>query len=223
MEKIVLFNSYHQELKIIDLKNINSIDAEFLKEYNEYLNYDKHIGKFEYIHSISDALRDDLITITKENIHLYYEFMSDEDIKKHKEILNISFRARNEVIEVHFCIDLLTVNSSKFIFDNCYLIGSSLFGVKDTLRPIDDYIQDIKASSEYKEYISKNILTAYIDKDRSNEIDIIISFDKKREVDIEVSSIEMADYVVSCFNDLKSNNSDDIFEIIEEYFISQGI
>jgi len=177
---------------------------------------------------------DGTVAITKDNISDYYEFMSDEEFRRVSilEILLDTFNKRSSEI-----IYTLFPGVDETIRDNVrdnYLLQDrnaslnivylqTIFGVKDSLKPTDEYIEDIKASSEYKEYISKSTLVAYIDKDRSDDINIVISFNRKGSGSIEVSNYEMADYIVSCFNDLKSNNSDDIFELIEEFQISQGV
>jgi len=173
-------------------------------------------------------------TITKDNIALYYEFMSDEEFRRVSilEILLDTFNKRSTKI-IYTLFPGVDETIRDDIRDN-YLLQDrnvslnivylqTIFGVKDTLKPINQYIKEIKNSSEYKEYISKSTLVAYIDKDRSDDINIVISFNRKGSGSIEVSNYEMADYIVSCFNDLKSNNSDDIFELIEEFQISQGV
>jgi len=100
----------------------------------------------------------DLI-ITKDNIHLYYEFMSDEDLEKYQDIISNLLLERQHLIiyknnEMKIVKEDCKYCESKFI--NSYCIYNCLFGVKDTLKPIDDYIEEIKASNEYKEYIKNN-------------------------------------------------------------------
>jgi len=160
MSKTVLFDTDRNELVELDSKQE--------KLYNEYLEYDKHVGMFETMFSISDALSNNLITITKDNIHLYYKCMSDEDLIKYKVVIsdvlddrivyitrvlkNVSFsnfewQGLNGTGNIS-CAEIVTL----FEFGNWFL-KSSLFGIKDTLEPIDKYIEEIKESSEYKEYI----------------------------------------------------------------------
>jgi len=117
-----------------------------------------HIGEVSVSNRVTFAIDTfESPTITKDNIHLYYEFMSDEDLKENRGILNISFRSRNRVIEDLFCIDLLQVG---FSFDTIgdLAIGQVIFGVKDTLKPIDEYLAEIKESDAYKEYVKQPTL-----------------------------------------------------------------
>jgi hypothetical protein len=72
--------------------------------------------------------------ITKDNIHLYYEFMSDKELKYNH-------------------LDLIC----EVLMDRVFLI-KDLLGIKDTLKPMDEYIEEIKASDEYKEYIFKAMI-----------------------------------------------------------------
>jgi hypothetical protein len=109
------------------------------------------------LNDIKKSLKDYDVTITKDNIHLYYEFMSYEDFGKYKDILNDIFTLRYSKIYSHIKlkIDQLKI---KTLFGS-YHVSLTLFGVKDTLKPIDEYIAEIKSSSEYKEYIC-NVFSA---------------------------------------------------------------
>lgn len=109
--------------------------------------------------------------ITKDNIHLYYEFMSNEDkIKVSHTLLNLLFKARaleiNKVLNTLYSSelsDLKVINityyktnktSKPAIYDNgkCLDWGGN-FGIKDTLNPINEYIKQIKQSEQYQQYI----------------------------------------------------------------------
>jgi len=141
----------------------------------------KMIGSFEHYPAVTDVddrgyilaylddeassiSQDDIreylaaITITKDNIHFYYEFMSDEDLKKTGGILSFIFNPRMVVIKND--INFKNIDSDYFFFNSRIFNGKTLeqsfFGVKDTLKPIDEYIEEIKGSSEYKEYIYNN-------------------------------------------------------------------
>ena len=171
MLKMMMKKYNCQELKVVD--KINPQDAGALSNGEFRIVFDVQSEIFN-IDKKRVLLIEDVIT--KDNIHLYYEFMSDEDIKTYKDILNISFRSRKEAIEAHLSIDLLALDSSKFIFNNCYLINSSIFGIEDTLKPIDEYIEEIKAGSEYKEYISRNIQKEYYIQNGIGKAKYIINF-----------------------------------------------
>ena len=100
----------------------------------------------------------DAIVITKDNIHLYYEFMSDEDIESHRKILALIFNERVKITLNHLNQqDRLNLSRFDILFlwsSDKLIIGSWMFGIKDTLKPIDEYIAEIKASEEYKGYVA---------------------------------------------------------------------
>jgi hypothetical protein len=132
---------------------------EFVSENNKYCKEFTIIANYE----------------TLEVINLYYEFMSDDDFNKYGAYLRILFTSRYTLIRKHFQkIGLLVDNGNGYDFDMLHYKGDvfeydcpfgdtsiksksykgiSFFGVKDTLKPIDEYIEEIKTSSEYKEYI----------------------------------------------------------------------
>jgi len=120
--------------------------------------------------------------ITKDNIHLYYEFMdTSTKIKFSQTALNLKLHERSsqiaeklnltpEFLADHGHISTtyyktngtptpdLHLDGKCLWWDNASgTIDVSYFGVKDNLRPIDEYIAEIKQSPQYKEYLQKNL------------------------------------------------------------------
>lgn len=103
--------------------------------------------------------RNKLVTITKDNIDIYYEFMGDEDLEKYTEIINPILGSRYNTVFHRFFSILKLSDFSYFEYSDNYkglIYRQCLFGINDTLKPIDEYIEDIKASNEYKEYTKNN-------------------------------------------------------------------
>lgn len=98
------------------------------------------------------------VTITKDNIRLYYEFMSDEDKKDYRFLISpILFTRFYRISEMDFLSSLEPSEFSLITKDKNsgdLLIGSAIFNVWDTLKPIDEYIEEIKASEAYKAYVA---------------------------------------------------------------------
>lgn len=108
--------------------------------------------------------------ITKDNIHLYYEFMDKKDLDKHGDfgdLLHSVLTTRRAEVD-----DIINVPLEDFSFS----YGSkgnwtsyNYFGVEDTLKPLHDYIEEIKESDGYKKYVAENSLNktehVLIDKD----------------------------------------------------------
>jgi len=132
-------------------------------------------------------LRDNNVAITKDNIHLYYEFMSDEDkinnssfiklsnIEKiyplmsnwHKEIcfntVHLMFAKRKSILLKTFSNNKNIVCNTKlfkaednfFLSDDGYFnVSLYCFNIEDTLKPVKEYIAEIKESDAYKKYVS---------------------------------------------------------------------
>lgn len=111
---------------------------------------------------ILDDYEKDNCVIDAENIHLYYEFMSDEDLKK---IFNWSFMSNVFGNRIIYITDIFGWRDNKKVlkldywktFDKYYVKNNdytrfSFFGIMDTLKPIDEYIKEIKESEAYKNY-----------------------------------------------------------------------
>ncbi len=94
------------------------------------------------------------VLIDKDNIHLYYEFMSDEDLEKI--FKNSSFLHDIQLDRFFKIAELLRINTKEFEKFKKSFLSDAYFGIKDVLKPIDEYIAEIKASSEYKEYMFNN-------------------------------------------------------------------
>ncbi|MCT7648942.1 hypothetical protein [Aliarcobacter butzleri] len=99
-----------------------------------------------------------IVEISEDNIHLYYKFMNKENISKYRDILHTFFNKRHPLnIEDFLEIDKEVIKDNwKY---NCFADGKiktqSYFGIKDTLKPIDEYIEEIKESEQYKIFTSE--------------------------------------------------------------------
>ena len=123
---------------------------------------------YEYI------FKNNLVNITKENIHLYYEFMNDYIIEKNLNIISDTLKTRSVFIFEHLFgssfIDASDISDfaksnvysegsyhvDSSIFSYCSFYSITYFGIKDTLKPIDEYIEEIKESEAHKSYIAEN-------------------------------------------------------------------
>lgn len=127
-------------------------------------------------HSINRNGKD--IEIKQNNIALYYNSMSDiEKIHFSHTILKNEFHDRfnkiSEALNINksFLTDDKLVNTKYFLTNGtptpdvfndglCFYVPNgavievSYFEIKDTLKPIDEYIAELKLSEIYKNYIS---------------------------------------------------------------------
>lgn len=94
--------------------------------------------------------------ITKDNIHLYYEFMENDDLEKYNSLLDDILKDR--IIKIHTFLNIDFLEFIDNYIDACFVndnyISLSCFKIKDTLIPINEYIEQIKLSEQYKEYIN---------------------------------------------------------------------
>lgn len=143
------------DLVIEDLKNQtvkieNSCDEDEKAILNHFRNFIKEIAEY--------FLKNGVV-ITQENIHLYYEFMNNEQVCKigsTKIFLSKLHDNRHEKI-----IQLLNIDVKILCDFRKTCIHSYYFGVKDTMKPIDEYIADIKDSNDYKQYRFNYLVETY--------------------------------------------------------------
>ena len=108
---------------------------------------------------IVDDYEKDNNIIDAENIHLYYEFMDIEQVCKigsTKIFLSKLHDNRHEKI-----IQLLNIDVKILCDFRKTCIHSYYFGVKDTMKPIHEYIADIKDSNDYKQYRFNYLVETY--------------------------------------------------------------
>lgn len=87
-----------------------------------------------------------IVEITKDNIHLYYEFMSDEDLERNEKVIYHKLMNRASLVQLPLSITPKDLQKNAE-YKNSIL---TIFGIKDTLKPIDEYIEEIKESEKYK-------------------------------------------------------------------------
>ena len=117
---------------------------------------------------IAEYLLKNGVLITKENIHLFYQFMSDEqiksldssdlrDIKTGTPLISTILSRRMIIIREILCLHPSVLDKYKnYTFGlNDSVLAQSIFGVKDILKPIDEYIAEIKDSEQYKIFTSE--------------------------------------------------------------------
>jgi hypothetical protein len=121
-----------------------------LKETSSENTREKEINK---LNLMVDDLETNGEKISQDNIHLYYQFMSDEDMYENISAIMDVLNTRQRDIEIALNARLIEP-IREIIHFNGNPIGHSVFGIKDTLKPIDEYIAEIKASEQYQAYAS---------------------------------------------------------------------
>jgi len=164
--------------KYLDAENIDL----FMSKFQDKLTQDTELSVDELyclskreFNEVISVIFDDVV-ITKDNIHLYYEFMSDEDLLNYSLLLitgDTELKSRfNQVVKLlnlekdgagAYChcniygfVNAYTEHKKEVIKLNvdygAFVLKYDIFEVKDTLKPIEEYIAEIKESEQYKEY-----------------------------------------------------------------------
>ena len=142
--------------KLSEIKDILPIKANVkLTQFNEEVS-------MQFNEEDKDAILENLYknnaeVINEDNIHRYYKFMSNKDKMdiKNKYIISDALCTRYYAICKILFKDEKPENIGKYILDvmNRDLQKEQfIFGVKDTLAPLEEYVSEIKNSIAYKEY-----------------------------------------------------------------------
>ena len=149
-------------------------EYDFTSNHKEVLKViqDDNLLSFKDIIKKIELLRG--VTITRGNIALYYEFMSKEEKIQNAFILDDIFEDREMKIVEYFLISANDLENEKreikgdsipqfggTIKLHKLIFGQAIFGTIDTLQPINEYIEEIKASNEYKKFIKETLRKNY--------------------------------------------------------------
>jgi len=124
-----------------------------------------HIGEVSVCNRVTYAIDTfENSAITKDNIAEYYEFMSEDELQPYGFLIDEDFKTRFQQVR-----DGLKIKEEDDIYDflvtwfsACekegekeYILGQYIYDVRDTLKPIDEYISEIKESKEYEAYFGR--------------------------------------------------------------------
>lgn len=148
------------DLVIEDLKNQtvkieNSCDEDEKAILNHFRNFKKEIAEY--------FLKNGVV-ITDDNIHLYYSYMNDNQLKENKVKLTFIFNSRSIVLKQSLFLNnadrnLIFFEKTNF---NGYILSQNFFSIKDTLIPLAEYINEIKSSENYRAYIANSANTGNV-------------------------------------------------------------
>jgi hypothetical protein len=108
---------------------------------------------------IVDDYEKDNNVIDAVNIYLYYEFMSQDILNIYGELLHPILTTRRVDVD-----DILNVSLEQLSFSydrKGNWTSYTYFGLKDILKPIDEYIKEIKDSNDYKQYRFNYLVETY--------------------------------------------------------------
>jgi len=207
-------------------KEVEDYIAENAEKYGmRYVNSQAYSNTPNYIEPIEVEELGESPKITAKNIAEFYPNMSDDELLNLEEGLQYTldgyFLKRisiiSEIINYRWVEDntkykLLVGNElqEKSEYNNQFLIlGQTIFGVKDNLEPLDEYIAKIKASPEYQEYIRKNTSQ---DEEPTNE-------PQDNEIETKLKALlesDDPDYIKKEVDDIMDNMSDDEIDTYED-------
>ena len=153
-------------------------------------------------------LKSNSINITKDNIHLYYEFMNTDDLNEYSSLISKSLNSRFGAICSCLNLDVTSLQSNmEFEYIRRDTVRQFVFGVKDNLKPINGYVQKIRESIEIKtqkestEEVIKNNDLIKLDKSKCKELNLsILDWDDKGEMEeIECIFAKKENYIIDGF------------------------
>lgn len=116
----------------------------------------------EKLNQIVDDYEKDNNIIDEKNIHLYYVLMSKRELNNTSNILDGVFKLRLDKIKRKLNINsALTDDFFEYEMNKHNQVTMTLFQIKDILKPIDEYVKEIKDCNVYKQYRFNNLVEAY--------------------------------------------------------------
>lgn len=164
-----------ENFKLKAIKQQKKIVTTLKENFSSESSRENEIKKLNFI--IDDYEKDNSL-ITKDNIHLYYEFMNIEKLLKNRNLIFSIICERFEKIKdiLNYCEDLIYRKDNNIILletiDN-FTVSFSIFGIKDTLKPINEFIEEIKQSKKYEEHKKEIFLINGKSKEASNVLKLL--------------------------------------------------
>jgi len=193
----------------IELENKNINDDFLHLNKNDFLTLTREVNavakSFERKHNFDEILKNATIDVVEDEVNILtsYENLSREKKIKHVDILDKEIKDR--VIKIKEQLDI----SNYVKFDTIgnatgsNIIGVSIFGIEDTFKPLESFIQEIKESDDYK----------YFENEKDNkELDILVK-EVKKDIKSKDVFIKSEDKQVTTIEDIKKSTSSK--EIIE--------
>ncbi len=149
------FVSYHETLEKKENIHCSLIDSPFGKLFHFHTSPSTKGDK----QSIFLRLDNEDIVINNDNIYLYYEFMNDDQVCKIGSTKIYLSKLHDDRLEN--IIQLLNIDIKILCNFRRTCIHSYYFGVRDTLKPIHEYIKEIKDSNDYKQYRFNYLVEKY--------------------------------------------------------------
>jgi len=143
-----------------------------------------------------------LRVVTNENISSIYSTLTDKEKQYSSELISNRINSRHFEIERYLKLTLPSFASESSIlktdedYSNLFktnqltwektpsgaVVGQTFFGVKDNFKPLDDYIEDIKNSKGYKEFISNTIKNIDKEAKEQSSLTVTIPTDEYMEI-----------------------------------------
>lgn len=148
------------------------------------------IGKYKKFYTVQDKILYIQAIVCFDNIAEYYEYFDEDDLLEYASIINNVFQDRINKI----CGNSTRLGRYSFfkiakanILKEKYVVGYELFGIKDKLEPIEDYIALIKSSKEYIDLFETGSTLEYLDLSKfedisKTDINKCISYNNGKEV-----------------------------------------
>lgn len=199
-------------------KNLIQKQKEKIQEIRE--NFGCESSREEAINTLN-LMQDDLeangVEITKDNVSLYYELMSKNEKNDTSNVLDGVFKLRLDKIKRELNINsVLTDDFFEYEMNKHNQVSMTLFQIKDILKPIGEYVKEIKDSNEYKQYCFNNLVERY---------DLSISHLKRLEHELFANDLNYVSNIDNLIYAALDNVADDfkmnVINYIEENYLQE--
>lgn len=123
-------------------------DIKIFKNKKKFNDFQKELKVEGYLEVYSN------FEISVRNIQKYYEYFNNKDLERYSEILDTLFKDRKSFIVVALLgDDIADFSKSSQLHSNHYkqtnslkgyITGFSYFGIRDTLKPLIEYVAELK-------------------------------------------------------------------------------
>ena len=150
------FEKKDSKMKKVNLKNV-VITEDNISDYYEFMSDDELLEHSSLISTVFYYRYNDLYKVRIYDNGKHGKYFKLPQRENTKILFSEKFKDNNGYDNYKLSPStppILELNDVHLLHDGLSPVGLTIFGVKDTLKPLDDYILEIKESVSYKAYMS---------------------------------------------------------------------
>ena len=193
------FEKKDSKMKKVNLKNV-VITEDNISDYYEFMSDDELLEHSSLISTVFYYRYNDLYKVRIYDNGKHGKYFKLPQRENTKILFSEKFKDNNGYDNYKLSPStppILELNDVHLLHDGLSPVGLTIFGVKDTLKPLDDYILEIKESVSYKDYVSSLSVVVDAPATQKNDNTTVDVSTPKKEEDSKMKKDDLKNVVIT--------------------------